>query len=61
VDLLRAQAAGLALEQREHLLARSAGAVAGAGELAAGVLAPGVVGMRGAHGTYLSASENGLQ
>jgi hypothetical protein len=30
----------LALEQREHLLARAAGAVAGAGELAPGVIAP---------------------
>ena len=40
VDLLRAQAAALALEQREHLLARAAGAMAGAGQLAARVRAP---------------------
>jgi hypothetical protein len=59
VYLLGAQAARLALEQREHLLARAAGAVAGAGELATGVLAPALMGMNGAHGTYPSASENG--
>ena len=45
VDLLRAEAARLALEQREDLLARPAGAVAGPGELLPGVLAPAVVGM----------------
>jgi hypothetical protein len=66
VDLLRAQAALLALEQREHLLARAAGAVPGAGELAARVLAP-ALGMRVRIGRHTldpsvpTANENGLQ
>ena len=42
VDLLRAEAAVLAREQREDLLAGAAGAVAGARELGARVLLPGV-------------------
>ena len=55
VDLLRAQAAVLALEQREHLLARAAGAVAGAGELAARVRAPaGVLVRVGRHGRIVA-------
>ena len=42
VDLLGAQAAGLAPEQLEHLAAGAAGAVAGAGQLLAGVVGPGL-------------------
>ena len=65
VDLLGAQAAGLALEQAEDLLASAAGAVPGAGELAARMLAPArvLVGLD-RHGASLArsaANENGLQ
>ncbi len=42
MDLLRAQAAGLAPEQLEHLAAGAAGAVPGAGQLPPRVLGPGV-------------------
>jgi hypothetical protein len=47
VDVLRAQAAALARQQGEHLGAGAAGAVAGPGELALGVLAPGAAGGMG--------------
>jgi hypothetical protein len=56
MDLLRAEAAGLALEQSEHLLAGAAGTVAGARELAARVRSP-----VGGHGEDPIANENGLQ
>ena len=49
VDVLGAQAAVLAGEQREHLGARPAGAMAGAGQLALGVLGPFPADRCGAH------------
>src|SRR5215211_1769285 len=61
MDLLRAEAAVLALEQREHLLARAAGTVAGAGELAACVVAPGGRMSVCRHSHDRTANDNGLQ
>jgi hypothetical protein len=65
VDLLRAEAAGLALEQREHLLARAARAVARARQLAARVRAPvrGLLRVGGHHDSVAAdpGNENGLQ
>ena len=67
VDLLGAQAAVLALEQREDLLAGAAGAMAGACQLAAGVVTPAApspcvpVAAMTAIVARNDANENGLQ
>jgi hypothetical protein len=66
VSLLRARAAVLALEHREHLLARATGAMAGARQLVARMGAPAVrvlvgVGGHGLDPSETTANENGLQ
>jgi hypothetical protein len=60
VDLLGAEDAVLAGEQREHLLTRATGPVAGARELAMRVLGPGRT-AHGRDGSASNANENDFQ